>query len=138
MACKTPEQREAEKDATLPNPFEITKVSPGEYRDYRDYISKQSFQMKAITADVLTPYIQCVAGVYYYIASPDQRTILDNAARSTGLTPEQADDFTDDFYDDNEPDENLADRIRFNCGPQLAALRPQVREAYGDKAADGL
>ncbi|WP_395021614.1 hypothetical protein [Dongia sp.] len=61
-------------------------AKPGEYTGYEDWLAKQKFTKKDMPDAVVNDYVQCAYRAVYAVTTPTERDVLDQAARSNGMT----------------------------------------------------
>jgi len=61
-------------------------AAPGQYSGYEDWLSKQRFTKIGMPDDVVNTYVQCAYKALHDLMTPLERDMLDQAARSNGMT----------------------------------------------------
>ena len=61
-------------------------ATPGQYTSYQDWLSKQKFTKDGMPDDVVNDYVQCAYNALHDLMSPLERDMLDQAARTNGMT----------------------------------------------------
>jgi len=59
---------------------------PGQYVSYQDWLAKQTFTKTGMPDGVVNDYVQCAYQALYDLTTPTERDVLDQAARSHGMT----------------------------------------------------
>jgi hypothetical protein len=75
----------AEAQSTRVQPEGIP-AAPGQYTDYQDWLSKQTFTKTGMPDDVVNEYVHCAYQALYEKTTPTERDVLDGAARGNGMT----------------------------------------------------
>ncbi len=64
-------------------------ATPGQYSGYVDWLAKQSFTKAGMPDTVVNDYVQCAYKALHGIMTPLERDMLDQAARSNGMTAKE-------------------------------------------------
>jgi len=112
----------ADEDQMQP---EGMQVMLGQYTGYLDWVTKQRFTLPGIPDDVVNNYGQCWSRSLYEMMTPVERGMLDNAARTNGMTGAELDIFTRGVGNRVGPREAW-DRIIKSCEKQFVRYRQWI------------
>jgi len=74
---------QAEKARVQPEGMPVT---PGQYTGFLDWAAKQHFTKAGTPNDVVNDYIHCTYRAWYDLSTPVEREVIDQAARTNGMT----------------------------------------------------
>jgi hypothetical protein len=105
----------------LPDLANITTPGTGTYDGYLDFAKHYKWHYLSVPQPIVQAAAECMAGIVYELATPQERAILDSASQGAGISIQAEQDFVRSFKGRLSDDE-IGDRADRDCERENEAM----------------